>query len=246
MSVSLKYVSSVQSLMMNDVVLINKPKGWTSFDVVAKIRGQIRAEYTKRGIKPTKRQLKVGHAGTLDPLATGLLVVLVGEATKRQDTFMKQDKIYHVTVRLGETSATGDAEGEKIFISSDEPSLEQINTVLEQFIGKQEQTPPAFSAIKVNGQRAYKLARNGQDVKLSPREVIVYSITKVKYSYPNLSFVTKVSSGTYIRSLVADIGTKLNTGAYMSDLERQSIGQFELSKAYKIGDIEQIDFDINN
>ncbi len=214
---------------MDEVILIDKPKGWTSFDVVAKVRSSLRKE--------TGQKVKVGHAGTLDPLATGLLVVLIGKATKKQDGFMKKDKIYEVELKLGETSTTADEEGEKSSISSKKPSQDEIQAVLASFIGEIEQIPPVFSAIKVNGQRAYKLARAGKAVKLEPRKVTIYAISDVSYSYPVLMFATKVSSGTYIRSLVTDIGDQLKTGAYMTNLRRTQIGEFSISDAKNIEQI---------
>ncbi len=211
---------------MDGILLIDKPKGWTSFDVVAKVRSVLK----QSGIsKP-----KVGHTGTLDPLATGLLVLVIGNYTKRAAEFSKLDKTYEVTLKLGQTSTTGDNEGQKTKISTQKPSLTEINEVLEQFIGEIMQTPPAFSAIKVGGQRAYKLARAGKEVKLEPRKVKIYEITDVRYEYPTVNLTAKVSSGTYIRSLVEDIGQKLGTGAYMTDLSRTAVGGFELKEAFKI------------
>lgn len=225
---------------MDIVILVDKPKGWTSFDVVAKIRGVLRSvasqaqqlSDTEVSSKPPK--IRVGHAGTLDPLATGLLVILVGKATKRQDTYMKQDKIYEVTAQLGSTSNTGDEEGEKTHISDDRPGLEEIDVTIQQFIGSIQQIPPAYSAIKIDGQRAYKLARAGKDVKIKPRGVTIYSIEQIEYEYPVVTFTAKVSSGTYVRTLVADIGESLGTGAYMSDLRRTQIGDFNVSDAMSI------------
>jgi tRNA pseudouridine55 synthase len=208
---------------MDEILLVDKPKGWTSFDIVAKIRSNLRKE--------TGQKVKVGHAGTLDPLATGLLIVLVGNATKQQDEFMKQDKVYEVELRLGLTSTTADDEGTKTKVSDRKPNDNEIKDVLNTFLGEQQQVPPAFSAIKVNGQRAYKLARAGKEVKIKPRTITIYSITDVNYDYPALKFTAKVSSGTYIRSLVTDIGEKLGTGAYMTELRRTQIGNFKLSEA---------------
>lgn len=222
---------------MDEIVLINKPEGWTSFDVVAKVRSLLRKEYLDKGIKPTKKQLKVGHAGTLDPLATGLLIILIGDKTKRQSEFMKQDKTYKVILKLGETSTTGDEEGEKKPASNIQPSPEQVKIALNSFVGKQTQIPPSYSALKIKGQRAYLLARKGKYVELPPRNIIIYSITNVIYRYPNIIFTTRVSSGTYIRSLVADIGIKLTTGAYMTDLKRLSIGRFNLKDAVNINQL---------
>lgn len=210
------------------IVLVDKPVGWTSFDVCAKIRGQIRAEYNAKGEKPTKRQLKVGHAGTLDPFATGLLIILLGDATKRADEFLKFDKVYEATISLGQTSTTGDPEGEISVINNTQPSLEQIEGVLKQFIGNITQVPPAYSAIKINGQRAYKLARAGKEVEIPKREVVIYSLELVDYSYPELKIRTHVSSGTYIRTLAEDIGRELGVGAYCKKLRRLSIDNIAL------------------
>lgn len=213
---------------MDEVLLIDKPKGWTSFDVVGKIRSELRNQ--------TGQKVKVGHAGTLDPLATGLLIVLVGAATKKQDEFMKLDKVYEVTAKLGQTSTTGDEEGEKTAVSNRIPDLQEVSDVINSFVGKISQIPPAYSAIKVDGQRAYKLARAGKEVKLELRQVTIYSIEQIAYIYPNVSFMANVSSGTYIRSLVADIGEKLGVGAYITDLRRTAIGKYQLTDAVAIKD----------
>jgi tRNA pseudouridine55 synthase len=226
---------------MNKVILIDKQKDWTSFDVVAKVRSQVRSyaqDQTAEGEKPKK--IKVGHAGTLDPLATGLLIVLVGAATKQQDSYMKQDKVYEVEAMLGKTSTTGDEEGEKTEISDVQPTLEIVTEALQSFVGNISQIPPIFSAIKVDGQRAYKLARAGKPVKMKSRNVTIYSIDKITYNYPVVTFTVKVSSGTYIRTLVADIGDRLSTGAYMSNLRRTQIGSASIDDAVPIDDISKI------
>ncbi len=212
------------------VHLIDKPKGWTSFDVVNKIRFSVAKE---RGKKP--KNIKVGHAGTLDPLATGLLIVLVGkEFTKKASEYSNMDKTYEVTMKLGQTSVTGDEEGEKTDMSDIEPSAKEVQQSIDKFQGDIMQTPHNFSAIKVNGQRAYKLARKGQEVAIEPRKVTIYSTELIDYTYPQVKFIAKVSSGTYIRSLVEDIGKDLKTGAYMSDLRRTHIGQFKVDEAEHI------------
>lgn len=216
---------------MDGILLVDKPSGWTSFDVVAKIRGIVKKE---TGLK----KAKVGHAGTLDPLATGLLVILVGSYCKRASEFSKLDKIYDVTMKLGETSTTGDEEGDKTTISTQRPSEPEVQTAIEQFEGEIMQTPPAFSAIKVNGQRAYKLAREGKAPQLEPRKVTIHTIKNVQYNYPFVQFTARVSSGTYIRSLVEDIGQKLGTGAYMSALNRTEIGEFKLADSQQIADLD--------
>ncbi len=239
--------------MLEGLLLIDKPSGWTSFDVVAKVRGELRrAESEKLKAKSQKEKLstfdfkpsalspkvKVGHTGTLDPLATGLLVLTIGNYCKRAQEFSGLDKTYEVTMLLGLTSTTGDEEGEKTSVSDIRPSFDQIKNAIAFFIGKIEQTPPVYSAIKVNGQRAYKLARAGKEVKLEPREVTVYSIENLRYTYPELRFTTKVSSGTYIRSLVEDIGKHLGAGAYMTALRRTNVGSWDLSEALSIENLD--------
>lgn len=215
---------------MKGMLLVDKPKGWTSFDVVNKIRFIVASA---EGKKP--RQVKVGHTGTLDPLATGLLVILVGkEYTRQAEQLSKQDKTYEVEMTLGITSATGDEEGEKTKVSDLVPNPEEVTQVLNSFVGEIMQTPHIFSAIKVNGQRSYDLARAGKDVVLEPRKVTIHSIELADYSYPIVKFTAKVSSGTYIRSLVEDIGKVLGTGAYMSNLRRTEVGNMNVMSATSV------------
>lgn len=215
-------------LIAEGILLVDKPAGWTSFDVVNKVRSTIEAGRRRGEIDYPGKRLKVGHTGTLDPLATGLLVLAVGAATKGIQKLTKLDKTYEVTMKLGQTSTTGDEEGDKTMVSARQPSEEEVNQAVEQFIGDIEQTPPAYSAIKVNGQRAYKLARQGKVVKIEPRQIKIYSITEVEYNYPLVSFEVKVSSGTYIRTLAEDIGKVLKAGAYLTNLRRTSVGDYQL------------------
>lgn len=222
--------------MLSGVLLIDKPEHWTSFDVVNKIRHIIQDSDLNT---TQKKRFPVGHTGTLDPLATGLLVILVGDYTKRAMDMTKLDKTYEVVMKLGETSTTDDEEGEKTVVSTKKPTNEQVQTVLKEFIGDIMQTPPAYSAIKINGKRAYKLARAGKPPKLEPRPVTIYSLSFKSYDYPYINFYTDVSSGTYIRSLVNDIGNKLNTGAYLKDLRRTKVGDFNIDGAIKIDQINQ-------
>ncbi len=213
----------------NGILLIDKPSGWTSHDVVAKVRGMLK--------KQAGHKVKVGHTGTLDPLATGLMIIVVGSYCKRAAEFSKLDKTYEVTMKLGITSTTGDEEGVKTVVSSKEPTINELQKILQQVIGEIMQTPPIYSAIKVDGQRAYKLAREGKAVKLEPRKVTVYSVQLTDYTYPLVKFTTEVSSGTYIRSLVEDIGHKLATGAYMTNLRRVEVGAFILKDAFQISEV---------
>lgn len=215
--------------MSDGILLVNKPKGWTSFDVVAKVRSILKQSGDN---KP-----KVGHTGTLDPSATGLLVLLVGSYTKKASELSKADKVYEAALKLGWTSSTGDEEGEKTKISDHKPTLPEIKQALEQFIGEIEQVPPAYSAIKINGQRAYMLARAGKEVNIEPRKVRIYEITDINYTYPSLTFSCKVSSGTYIRTLAEDIGKSLDTGAYLTALKRTEVGDFKLEDAQEMGNL---------
>jgi tRNA pseudouridine55 synthase len=208
---------------MDGLLLIDKPKGWTSFDVVAKVRGILKHGGTA---KP-----KVGHTGTLDPLATGLLVLTLGTYCKRAGEFSALAKTYEAEVTLGQTSTTDDDEGEKLPQSDKKPAAEEITTVLQSFLGEQSQTPPKFSAIKIDGQRAYKLARKGQEVAMKSRPITIYAISKIAYEYPKVTFSVDVSSGTYIRSLARDIGERLGTGAYLSGLRRTTVGKFDITDA---------------
>lgn len=216
------------------MVLIDKPAGWTSFDVVAKIRAKIRANYQARGIKPTKRQLRVGHAGTLDPFATGLLIILLGDACKQADKFLKLDKTYEFTAKLGKISTTGDPEGEIKKMGDRRPETEEIQKALKRFVGEITQVPPSFSAIKIGGQRAYKLARAGQTVNIPARQVIIQKLELLEYTYPYLKCACDVSSGTYIRSLVEDIGAALDTGAYCQTLRRTKISDYSVKDAQTV------------
>lgn len=210
---------------MQGILLVNKPVNWTSFDVVAVVRRTIAEEI---GLKP--KNIKVGHTGTLDPLASGLLVLLVGKQyTTLAEKYTKLDKEYIVELRLGEKSESADLETETINISNRKPSLKEISDCINSFVGDIEQVPPVYSAIKVNGQRAYKLARQGKEPELKPRPVKIYKIELISYAYPIIQLKAMVSSGTYIRSLVVDIGDKLKVGAVMTALERTKVGSFNLT-----------------
>lgn len=211
---------------MDGFLLVDKPKGWTSFDVVNYVRKIIAQS---AGKKP--KNVKVGHTGTLDPMATGLLVLLIGTYTKRAPELTKLDKTYEVTMKLGETSSTGDEEGEKVKTSDIKPEKAKLEATLTIFTGNLMQTPPAHSAIKINGQRAYNLARQGKVVQLEPRPVAIYANELKSYKYPFVNFTSHVSSGTYVRSLVEDIGKELQAGAYMSDLRRTKVGEFDIKNS---------------
>lgn len=210
--------------MIDDgMLLIDKPAGMTSFGVVSRIRRVLSSEKGKK--------IKVGHTGTLDPFATGLMIIVVGKECKNAGFYTKLDKIYEATIRLGQTSTTGDPEGEISDFSAKKPDLSQIKAVLEQFTGEITQSPPIFSAIKIGGQRAYKLAREGKEFEMPKRQVVVYTMELVDYNYPELKIKVNVSSGTYVRSLAVDIGDSLGVGAYCSQLRRLSIDKWRVSEA---------------
>lgn len=256
--------------MLNGLLLIDKPQGWTSFDVVAKVRGILRKQQKDlrsqisdlrevSRIQDPRSKIKVGHTGTLDPMATGLLVIAIGKYTKKVPELTKQDKTYVAEVTLGKTSTTDDAEGALLDYrsqisdlrvvsevskiqdpSSKIPTGEEVAEALQAFIGTIQQVPPQFSAIKVAGQRSYAVARKGGEVKLEPRTVTIYDITGIAYNYPKLTFTTKVGSGTYIRSLARDLGEQLGTGAYLSALRRTSVGNFSINTACSV---DKLDYD---
>ena len=195
----------------------------TSFGVVARVRRVLS--------QAAGRKVKVGHTGTLDPFATGLMILVVGKETKNAMSLTKLDKVYEATITLGHVSSTGDTEGELTAVSDRVPSREEVERVLEAFVGEITQTPPMFSAIKVGGVRAYKLAHKGETVEIPTRQVHIHSLELTDYAYPELKIRTHVSSGTYIRTLAQDIGEALGTGAYCSELRRTEIASHTLAEA---------------
>ncbi len=214
---------------MNDsYLLIDKPAQMTSFGVVARLKRVIS--------KAEGKKVKVGHTGTLDPFATGLMIVVTGIECKNAGTYTKLDKVYEATFRLGQTSTTADPEGELTPVSDTVPTREQIDEVLAHYRGDIQQRPPIFSAIKIDGRRAYKLARNGEQIEMPERTVTVYELEVLDYTYPELKIRTHVSSGTYIRSLAVDIGNELGTGAYCSALRRTRVGQWSIEDAQQLSD----------
>ncbi len=230
---------------MDGILIINKPSDWTSFDVVAKIRNKLNVK-------------KVGHTGTLDPMATGVLVLCLGKATKLAQQITGTDKEYIGEVTLGATSNTDDAEGKittndamtndamtndamtndamtNDAMTNDQlPDLEKIQNVLGKFQGTIMQTPPIFSAKKIKGQRAYKLARQGKEVKLKPVEITIHEMELLAYKWPIVRLRILCSKGTYIRSLARDIGKELGVGGYLSKLERTKVGDYTIDQSVSI------------
>ncbi|MDR0969730.1 MAG: tRNA pseudouridine(55) synthase TruB [Lentimicrobiaceae bacterium] len=225
------------NFQVGEVILIDKPTDWTSFDVVNFIRSLIKRFY---GIG----KLKVGHAGTLDPLATGLLILCTGKQTKQIDNYQGMDKIYEGTMQLGITTPTYDLESKPdahFFVDTITP--ERIEQVRKQFIGVIEQIPPIYSAIKIDGKRAFDYARKKEDVKLTPRPIRINEFTVDTTNFPELSFYVNCSKGTYIRSLVHDFGKALQNGACMTSLRRTQIGDFLIENAWKIEDLKKLIID---
>ncbi len=214
---------------MDDIVLIDKPTGMTSFGVVARVRRVLTEQ--------AGRKVKVGHTGTLDPFATGLMILVTGKKCREAEHYTKLDKWYEAQIVLGQTSSTGDPEGELTAVSDRRPTEAEIGAVLERFTGEIQQTPPVFSAIKIDGQRAYKLARQGKEVNMPSRNVTIYSLKLISYEYPYVNIRTHVSSGTYIRTLAQDIGEALGTGAYCRELRRTKIAEYDISDAKTLADL---------
>lgn len=214
--------------MQDGILLIDKPADMTSFGVVARIRRVLTTQQQKK--------VKVGHTGTLDPFATGLMILVIGKECKNAGIYSKLDKVYEATFRLGQISSTGDPEGELREVSTKQPTREDIEQTLKKFRGEISQRPPIFSAIKINGQRAYKLARDGQEVEIPLRQVQIHTLELLDYSYPEVKIRTHVSSGTYIRSLAVDIGEQLGTGAYCTALRRTTIANWTIDTAQQLSD----------
>ena len=217
-------MKSIKDFTEGQLLLVNKPYNWTSFDVVGKLRN---------AFKPLK--LKVGHAGTLDPLATGLLIICTGKMTKQIDTFQGQEKEYTGTMMLGETTPSYDMEtdtDQKFDITH--ISEDQVKDACTQFIGDIQQYPPAHSAIKIDGERLYEKARRGEDVELRLRNVTITEFEIIGIALPEINFRVVCSKGTYIRSLVNDFGKALNNGAYLSKLRRTRSGDYKIEDASEV------------
>lgn len=213
-----------------EIILIDKELKWTSFDVVSKLRNSIKK---KLDIK----KIKVGHAGTLDPLATGLLIICSGKMTKNIENFSKLDKTYTGKITLGSTTPSYDLETKpNVYYPTNHIDNNLIINTAKKFEGKIYQKPPIFSAIKKNGVRLYKLARKGMEIDVREREIMINSFTINSIELPEVEFTVNCSKGTYIRSLANDFGEKLNSGAHLSELRRTSIGDYSVENSFKIMD----------
>ena len=210
---------------LGEILNINKPVGWTSFDVVKKIRGQLNIK-------------KVGHAGTLDPFATGVLLICTGRATKKVEDLMNLKKEYIARIEFGKTTDSYDLTGTIVSErSADNLELENINQVIKQFHGEIYQTPPMYSAVKVNGERLYKLARRGEVVERKPRKIRIYQTDVIDFRNPFLKLRIVCSRGTYIRALANDMGEILGCGGYLTSLTRTRVGDYKLEDSFEIQDL---------
>lgn len=216
-----------------EVLLVDKPLDWTSFQVVGKLRWAIRR---KLGVK----KIKVGHAGTLDPRATGLLIICTGKKTKEINQYMATSKVYTGTIKLGCTTPSFDTETEEEnHVDIPLYTLEQLQQVANEFTGDLMQTPPIFSAVKVNGKRAYESARKGIEVEIKAKPIHISYFKVLKYEQNEVFFEVEVSKGTYIRSLANDFGKSLGIGGYLTTLRRESSGDFKVSEALSVDEWEE-------
>ncbi len=217
-----------QQIELDGVLLVDKPSEHTSHDVIARLRGKLRTK-------------KIGHAGTLDPMATGLLIVLVGRATRVSQFIISLDKEYEGTIELGKTTDSQDADGQ-VMETRPVPALteDDIRTAVKGFLGDQYQMPPMFSAIKIGGVPLYKKARKGEDVEREPRFIRVMSWDVLGFESPRIRFRLRCSKGTYVRTLAHDLGTKLGCGAHLSALRRTATDRFNVSQALTLEQIEAL------
>lgn len=212
------------NFIKGEILSFNKPYGWTSFQVVSKVRSAISK-------KLHVKKMKVGHAGTLDPLATGVLIVCTGKSTKLTDELQSHTKEYIATLKLGATTPSYDKETEEDAVYPTEHiTKELVETVLQRFIGTIEQTPPEYSAVKINGKRAYEFARKGKSVELKPKTLVIDSIELLECNFPEIVIRVVCSKGTYIRALARDIGRELQSGAYLTGLVRTRIGEYKIDE----------------
>lgn len=215
-----------------EILYFNKPLGWTSFDLVNKFRYKLCR-------KLQVKKIKVGHAGTLDPLATGVMIVCTGKATKRIDEFQYQTKEYVATLRLGATTPSFDLEKEiDAVYPTEHITREGVETVLQSFVGTIQQVPPVFSACKVDGKRAYELARKGKEVELKSKTLVIDELELLECELPVIKIRVVCSKGTYIRALARDIGEALQSGAHLTALERTRIGEVTLDKCMSAEEID--------
>lgn len=222
------YHKNTYDFIKGEVLLFDKSREWTSFDLVQRVRNTL---CRNLGIK----KMKVGHAGTLDPLASGLMILCTGKATKLIESFQDKDKEYTATLKLGATTPSFDMEtGEENHKPFETLSRKIIDETLQKFLGETDQVPPLYSAVKIKGERAFDYARRGENLKLSPRKIVIKSIDVKSFKLPFITLEVKCSKGTYIRALARDIGNELGCGAYITELRRTKIGEYDVEDAMTI------------
>ena len=216
-----------EDFQAGQVLLVDKPLDWTSFQAVNKLKFKIKREF-----KELPKKFKIGHAGTLDPRATGLLIVCTGKFTKRIPEIQDAPKEYIAEIKIGVQTESYDTEKPEILqVDASHITENDVHTALEKFLGEIDQTPPVFSALKIDGARAYDLARAGKEVEMKSRKTTINYINEVKNDFPFVTFTVGCSKGTYIRSLAHDIGQELDVGAYLTQLRRTKIGDFSVEQA---------------
>jgi tRNA pseudouridine55 synthase len=213
---------------MDGIIVLDKPASITSAGAVNRVKRLL------------ERGVKIGHAGTLDPFATGVLLLLIGKATKSSQTFMNQPKRYDATIKLGATTATDDPDSPEVAVAgAAQPSLENIEAAAAKFVGAISQRPPAFSALKISGRPAYKLARRGQPVDLKRRDIRIDGIKIISWQWPLLKLRIDCGRGTYVRAIARDLGEALKTGGYLTELRRTRIGPFDIDRAVTLERLER-------
>lgn len=217
-----------EQLQSGHIFLIDKPLDWTSFQAVNKLKYKLKREFN------LPKKFKIGHAGTLDPRATGLLIVCTGKFTKKIPEIQDAPKEYWAEIKIGVQTESYDTEKPEILQQDySKVRVEDVKTALDKFLGEIEQKPPIFSAIKIDGNRAYDLARAGKEVEMKSRKTTIHYIKEIEINFPLVSFIVGCSKGTYIRSLAHDIGQELSVGAYLTQLRRTKIGEYSVEDAHK-------------
>ncbi len=230
----LTHLVTEEDIRKGKIIVIDKPEHWTSFDVVNVIRKILKKKFGQKN-------LKVGHAGTLDPLATGVLVIGIGPATKMLHKLQADEKAYEGTIMLGAITPSYDRETEpEEYLLFDHVTEKDIRDAMQSFIGRIDQYPPLYSAVKVKGKKLYERARKNEKINIKPRRVNIYAFKPLNIDIPKIDFYARVSKGTYIRSLAYDLGKKLNTGAYLYDLKRVRSGKYSLEDAVSLEEWIQI------
>jgi len=233
-------INNIKDFQSGVIIPINKPYEWTSFDVVKKVKNQI-VKKLRQTLDIRLKNFKVGHAGTLDPLAEGLVLICTGKATKKVNQLMADEKEYIATIELGKTTPSYDLETDYDYtFPTDHINEDLVNNVLKSFIGEQDQIPPVYSAKNINGKRAYEYARKGEDVELKANRITISELELINYNLPLITLRIVCGKGTYIRSLAYDIGKKLNSGGHLVKLIRTRIGSYKLDSSLTIEELENI------